>query len=734
MGPSADAVPAAHLSHLPPDSNFPSSVLPSSDIHLPNAHLFPPLSMLPPSRPNTDPRCNCPIPNISSICQPVVSPLKADVWAAFLADYPDSRLVTSLIQIINYGANVGYDGPDIICPSRNLGSARNHSEFVDSAVQQLLDNQQVHGPFSKPPLPSFRCSPIGVVSRKRNPNKLRLINHLSWPRGTSVNDGIPDSEAAIHYDTFERAVEDMISSGVGSLMAKLDLRDAFRHIPIRADDWRHMGLFWDDKFYYCIVLTFGLRSAPYIFNLFAEALHWIIARHIPAHLRHYLDDFLLIFRPQSEAHISTAAVEWVMGLGSALGLQFQESKTVWPSTTLEFLGLELDSVAMEARLPADKLVYLQDLLTDWASRRRASLQQIQELAGFLQFTSQVIPVSRSFLRRIFDFMSKFRTPFELKHIPSGVRADLNWWRTFSRAWNGVRLLQPSRHSVDVYTDASGTKGIGGIFGLQWYASRVPRRYRERDIHFKEAFAILQAILRWGDEWTDLHVKFFCDNQNVVSWLTSGTSRSPQSMAVVRLIFMMAACLNFSFSIIWIPSEENALADAASRFQYSRLFQLAPYLQQQSSPTKSQLCGMRRTLTSHDASPSTYGTALHPALEKPTALARNRTLISSAAAPACSLPLDSICQPQTSVSWNGSHRLVTGGSSQRLLKATSPVFVPSMLTLEFLSKHVNQPRSSGLSVVSSATTASANAIPNSPSCSPFFRSSQLSVVISTSLKT
>ena len=104
----------------------------------------------------------------------------------------------------------------------------------------------------------------------------------------------------------------------------------------------------------------------------------------------------------------------------------------------------------------------------------------------------------------------------------------------SRAWNGVCLLQPSRHSVDVYTDASGTKGISGIFGLQWYASRIPRRYREQDIHFKEAFAILQAILRWGDEWMDLHVKFFCDNQNVVSWLTSGTSRSHQEKPLLLI--------------------------------------------------------------------------------------------------------------------------------------------------------------------------------------------------------
>jgi hypothetical protein len=96
-----------------------------------------------------------------------------------------------------------------------------------------------------------------------------MINHLSWPRGFSVNDGIPDVEAHISYDMFERAVSDLRLSGRGSLMFKLELKDAFRHIPIRVADHHHMGMFWDGSFYYAIVLMFGLRSAPYIFNLFS---------------------------------------------------------------------------------------------------------------------------------------------------------------------------------------------------------------------------------------------------------------------------------------------------------------------------------------------------------------------------------------------------------------------------------------------------------------------------------
>jgi hypothetical protein len=466
--------------------------------------------------------------------------LVPEAWDFYLADYPDRAFVRSLINIMLFGANIGFSGPEVIRASRNLSSALEQPEFMDEAVSSLCAKSQVHGPFNAPPLSPFCCSPLGSVTRKRNPNKRRLINHLSWPRGLSVNDGIPDSEAFISYDMFERAVEDLIRSGPGSLMAKLDLKEAFRHVPIRPKDWHHMGFSWRRQFYYCIVLTFGLRSAPYIFNLFSEALHWIIERHVPAHLRHFLDDFFLLFPPALGSSLPTRAVEWVMALGQNLGLCFQDSKTEWPTTQIEFLGLELDSISMEARLPADKLSYLKDLLSSWSSKRGTSLRDVQELCGFLQFASQVIPRSRPFIRRIIDFSMKFDSPFQRLHVPSGVRADLRWWTMFSSPWNGVRVLTDQRDQISIYTDASGSKGLGGYSGRAWFSARVPRRFRGRDIQFKEIAAILHAILCWGDTWQGRHIIFHCDNQAVVAWLSSGTCRSPHSMRLVRLIPMMAA--------------------------------------------------------------------------------------------------------------------------------------------------------------------------------------------------
>ena len=211
----------------------------------------------------------------------------------------------------------------------------------------------------------------------------------------------------------------------------------------------------------------------------------------------------------------SAAVEWVLGLGHELGLVFQDSKTVWLTTQIEFLGLKLDFVMMEACLPPDKLVFLKGLLQDWSVKCFAGLREVQELAGFLQFVSQVIPCSQAFLHCIIDFSMKFQSPFQRLHVTRGVKADLFWWWAFCMPWNGVCLLNLPIPSVIVHKDASGRKGIDGVCASRWFSSHMPCWYWDRDIQFKEVFAILYAILCWGNTWTNYHLTFYCDNQAVV---------------------------------------------------------------------------------------------------------------------------------------------------------------------------------------------------------------------------
>ena len=84
------------------------------------------------------------------------------------------------------------------------------------------------------------------------------------------------------------------SHGVDCLMAKVDLKSAFCMVPVRAEDWDLLGMFWQGRYYVDTCLPFGLRSAPYLLNQLAEALHWILSSQHSVEAIHYLDYFLLV--------------------------------------------------------------------------------------------------------------------------------------------------------------------------------------------------------------------------------------------------------------------------------------------------------------------------------------------------------------------------------------------------------------------------------------------------------
>ena len=81
-------------------------------------------------------------------------------------------------------------------------------------------------------------------------------------------------------------------------MSKLDIKSAIRNIPVHPSDWELLGMKWKGLYFFDMVLPFGLRSAPVIFNQFASAIEWIIQNtlNIPRVI-HILDDFFLATPP-----------------------------------------------------------------------------------------------------------------------------------------------------------------------------------------------------------------------------------------------------------------------------------------------------------------------------------------------------------------------------------------------------------------------------------------------------
>ena len=519
----------------------------------------------PSTRPNTKPSFSV-FTELPPSQRPV-STLVPHIWQRLLAGYPDPRFVQNIVGIATHGARIGYEGPPLCLNSSNHSSAL---EIPTGITSNIADELRLGRIGEITDFPShFACSPLGAVPKKQNGEFIgwRRIHDLSFPHGSSVNDGIPEHYRSLEYQTLDDAIDIIARLGRYTALHKRDLKDAFRKIPVSPLDYHLLFFQWDGITYEDKCLPFGLATSPLLFNLFAEALHWILNHRYAQEVVHYLDDFLLI-SGDDPALFST--------LCTLLGVEVKTSKSL-DGCVVDFLGIELDSDKMEARLPKDKHVRAIKTVLSALAAGKSTYKDLESLVGFLSFCARVVPLGRPFLRNLFNLLqvlaarSPSRSTVSHKLSPEAL-TDLRWWATLLKNWSGVRIIKPLRTHHTIHTDASGTKGIGGWFQKLAFATSLPRRHAHKHINWKEAYAILYALAKWSSLLRGTRVLFMCDNQAIVDALSNRTIRG-EAISVLQFIFLAAAVDDIELSACWLPSEENWIADALSRFKFDEIADL-----------------------------------------------------------------------------------------------------------------------------------------------------------------
>ena len=341
-------------------------------------------------------------------CIHIATPLNPDVWSLLLTKHPDRQLVDYLIRGLRNGFRIGCNASAqcLQSASTNMPSADLHPEVINKYLQDELEcNRLVEVRYSNASL--VHISRFGAIPKKRQPGKWRLIVDLSSPQEHSVNDYIDPSLCSLSYVSVEDAAAFVFKAGRGALLAKLDIKSAYRNIPIHPGDRHLLGLQWRDRVFVDTCLPFGLRSAPKIFNATADALEWIIGNEGETFVEfviHYLDDFLFGGSPKSES--CSRSLDLALRICSQVGFPVMTEKVFGPSTILEFLGFIIDTMSMEIRLPEEKLQHLKSLLQTWVAKKSCTKRELLSLIGNLQHASAVVKPGRVFLRRMIDLSKR----------------------------------------------------------------------------------------------------------------------------------------------------------------------------------------------------------------------------------------------------------------------------------------------------------------------------------------
>ena len=303
-----------------------------------------------------------PVPaSISLVKSPFTDCLRE--WHEHLRTHPDQQFAGYILSGLESGFRVGFNYHHELLPAKhNMPSALEHSEAVECYLGEERAAGRILGPLDKNRSSRLQVNRFRVISKGCASGKWRLITDLSFPDGGSVNDGISSPLCTLTYTSVDRVARAAHQLGPGALLAKADIKSAYRLVPVHPEDWLLLGMQWKGEYIVDVILPFGLRSAPKVFTAVADALEWCVRQRGVIGIDHYLDEFIIVALPGSSRCQSYMSI---FEECTALGVTLAPEKKEGPATRLVFLGIEVDIVAGTLSLPGDKLAQLRQEIDNW---------------------------------------------------------------------------------------------------------------------------------------------------------------------------------------------------------------------------------------------------------------------------------------------------------------------------------------------------------------------------------
>lgn len=224
------------------------------------------------------------------------TPLKADVWEAYLVESGLIEKYPYIPRSIRSGFFIGVRQIFFTFTPPNRPAVHEFADAFRSIIKKEVDSGRYLGPFSKQHLEDcigpFQSSPLSLVPKAGKPGKFRLTQNLSHPHSTiastvasvspstseiphsisSINSSIEASDFPCTWGTFTVVSLWIWQLPPDSELACRDIADAFRSVPSDPSQWPGAVVrASEDEFFVDTNVMFGIASGVGVHGSVADA-------------------------------------------------------------------------------------------------------------------------------------------------------------------------------------------------------------------------------------------------------------------------------------------------------------------------------------------------------------------------------------------------------------------------------------------------------------------------------
>ncbi|KAJ7129202.1 hypothetical protein C8R44DRAFT_615205 [Mycena epipterygia] len=564
----------------------------------------------------------------TTICEnPCLFSVSTEIQAGRLREllktHPNPVFVDSIIATLTEGAWPFADTrhtsgfPITYNNSQILPKTEREREFLESQSKEEEDAGRHSRVFGPDLLPGMYSTPVLAVPKPHS-DKLRLCSHMSAGQFCQNNMMDRAETKGARLDTLHGFIAALLvyrrSNPDKCLVAfKSDVKGAFRLISshplwqikqvvttnypthgdvddgvnrgplIRCVDWRS---------------CFGSRGSPRLWNSVMGLVLWVaIHFRLILDIFAYVDDLYGWDEEGNSRHypgynqMMPAKQVAVLELWDHIGVPHSREKQVW-GAVLVIIGFLVNVNEMTVTLPTDAKDNLILVVEDFirSPTRKRSLHDWQQLAGWINWSFNVYPLLQPALCHVYLKISEKENAFATVYINLDIKRDLSWFLDHVRRSSGIFMF----NAIDwnPHVDADFTilcdacpAGMGfwtAELLLGFYAA-VPADAPKNTIFFWEATCVLSA-LEWfcNSQRTTLpagrpaRLTIFTDNLNSVQILSS-LSAEPAYNVLLKAVVDLLIEHDVNLRVLHIRGEDNTVADAISRSNFSLVHSLVPEL-------------------------------------------------------------------------------------------------------------------------------------------------------------